>query len=174
MFVKLRHQSHAIFPDDPGRFVAVPVIFESVIDRNSCHPHIYTRLKRIAFRIEAQNRRMLRDSVFEQDHINVVVKVLVLLTRWFLSLQFAGRMHFAGINKVHAVLYRDGAAAISSLLQFEANRCQWGQVNDDRMFASHPLASFAVNAAEISYVAAAVGFAVGVDDLPIKSGFWHA
>ena len=33
---------------------------------------------------------MLRDSVFEQDHINVVMKVLFLPTRWFLSFQFAG------------------------------------------------------------------------------------
>ena len=34
---------------------------------------------------------MLCDSVFEQDHINVVVKVLFLLTRWFLPFQFAGQ-----------------------------------------------------------------------------------
>ena len=33
---------------------------------------------------------MLRDSIFEQDHINVVMKVLFLLTRWFLPFQFAG------------------------------------------------------------------------------------
>jgi len=33
---------------------------------------------------------MLRDSVFEQDHINVVMKVLFLPTRWFLPFQFAG------------------------------------------------------------------------------------
>ena len=90
MFVKLRHESHAIFPDNPSRFVAVFVIFESMIDRNSCHPHIHTRLQGIAFRVEPQDRRMLRDSVFEQDHINIVVKVLVLLTRWFLPFQFAG------------------------------------------------------------------------------------
>ena len=67
------------------------MIFESVIDRNSCHPDIHTRLQRIAFRIEAEDRRMLRDSVFEQDHINVVMKVLFLLTRWFLPFQFAGQ-----------------------------------------------------------------------------------
>ncbi len=34
---------------------------------------------------------MLRDSIFEQDHINVVMKVLFLLTRWFLPFQFAGQ-----------------------------------------------------------------------------------
>jgi len=34
---------------------------------------------------------MLRDSVPEQDHINVVVKVLFLLMRWFLLLHFAGQ-----------------------------------------------------------------------------------
>ena len=90
MFKQLRHQSHAIFPDDPGRFVAVLVIFESVIDRNACHPNIYTRLQRIALWIEPQNRRMLRDSIFEQDNINIVVEILFLLTRWFLPFQFAG------------------------------------------------------------------------------------
>ena len=91
MFKQLRHQSHAIFPNDPSRFVAVPVIFESVIDGNSCHPNIYAGLQWIAFRIEAQNRRMLCDSVSQQNHINVVVKVFFLLTRWFHSFQFAGQ-----------------------------------------------------------------------------------
>ena len=59
-----------------------------MVDWNSRHPDIDARLQRIAFRIEAQDRRMLRDSVFEQDHINVVVKALFLLTRWFLPFQF--------------------------------------------------------------------------------------
>ena len=90
MFVKLRHESHAVFPNDPSRFVGVLVIFESMVDRNSRHPDIDARLQRIAFRIETHDRRMLRDSVFEQDHINVVMKVLFLLTRWFLPFQFAG------------------------------------------------------------------------------------
>ena len=91
MFVKLRHQSHAIFSDDPGRFVAVPVIFKSVIDGNSCHPNIYAGLQWIAFRIEPQNRRMLCDSVAQQNYINVVVIVFFLLPRWFLSFQFVGQ-----------------------------------------------------------------------------------
>ena len=47
-------------------------------------------------------------------------------------------------------------------------------MNQDRMFAAHPFAGFALNAAEISYVAAAVGFAVGVDDLAIKAGLGNA
>jgi hypothetical protein len=59
-----------------------------MIDRNSRHPHVHTRLQRIAFGIEPQNRRMLCDSVSEQDHINVVVEQLFLLTRWFLPFQF--------------------------------------------------------------------------------------
>ena len=90
MFVKLRHQSHAIFADDPGRFVAVFVIFKPMIDRYSRHAHIHAGLQWIAFGIEPQNRRMLCHSVLQQNHINVVVKVLFLLTRWFLRLQFAG------------------------------------------------------------------------------------
>src|SRR5215471_10010280 len=39
------------------------------------------------------------------------------------------------------------------------------------MFAAHPFPIFTVDAAEISYVATAVGFAIGVDDLTIKSRF---
>ena len=42
------------------------------------------------------------------------------------------------------------------------------------MFAAHPFAGFALNAAEISYVASAVGFAVGVDDLAIEAGLGNA
>ena len=61
-----------------------------MVDWNSRHPDIDARLQRIAFRIKSQDRRMLRDSVFEQDHINVVMKVPFLLTRWFLPFQFAG------------------------------------------------------------------------------------
>ena len=62
-----------------------------MVNRNSRHPDIDARLQRIAFRIKAQDRRMLRDSVFEQNHINIVVKVLFLLTRCFLPFQFAGQ-----------------------------------------------------------------------------------
>ncbi len=90
MFVKLRDESHAVFPDNPRRFVAVFVIFESMVDWNSRHPDIDARLRRIAFRIKVQDRKMLRDSIFEQDYINAVMKVLFLLTRWFLPFQFAG------------------------------------------------------------------------------------
>src|SRR5206468_6425393 len=45
MFVKLWHQAHAIFPDDPSRLVAVFVILESVIDWDSCHADIDARLQ---------------------------------------------------------------------------------------------------------------------------------
>jgi len=63
MFVKLRHESQAVFPDNPSRFVAVFVIFESMVDWNSRHPDIDARLQRIAFRIKAQDRRMFCDSI---------------------------------------------------------------------------------------------------------------
>jgi hypothetical protein len=61
-----------------------------MVDWNSRHPDIDARLQRIAFGVKAQDRRVLSDSVFEQDHINVVMKVLFPLTRWFLPFQFAG------------------------------------------------------------------------------------
>jgi hypothetical protein len=181
MFVKLRHESHAIFPDDPGRFVAVLVIFESVIDRNACHPNIYTRLQRIALWIEPQNRRMLRHSVVEQDHINVVVEVLFLLTLWFLLLQFAGQQK-ARIRSERQRVCAKGAPWRSchdairpneSLFQLERYGRQRRQMNQDRMFAAHPLQGFALNTAEISHVATTVGFAVSVDELAIEPGFRH-
>ncbi len=91
MLVKLWHQSHSIFPDDPGRFVTVLVILKSVIDRNSGHPDIHARLQWIAFRVEPQNRGMLCYSIVQQNHINIMMKRLSLLKRWFLPFQFAGQ-----------------------------------------------------------------------------------
>src|ERR1700741_5579021 len=42
------------------------------------------------------------------------------------------------------------------------------------MFAAHPFESFAVDAAEISYVTPAIRFAIGVDQLAIKAGLGNA
>src|SRR5437660_2233921 len=42
------------------------------------------------------------------------------------------------------------------------------------MFPPHPLSRFALDAAEISYIAAAVGFGVGVDELTIEAGLGDA
>ena len=61
-----------------------------------------------------------------------------------------------------------------SLFQLEGHSRQRRQMNQDRMFAAHPFAGFALNATEISYVASAVGFAVGVDDLAIETGLGNA
>src|SRR5436190_14851792 len=46
---------------------------------------------------------MLGSSVFEQDHINIVVEVLFPLTRWFLPFQFAGNKS-AGTFRASACL----------------------------------------------------------------------
>src|SRR6266498_557223 len=89
VLVKLWHQSHSIFPDDPSRFVAVFVIFESVIDRESCHSDVNAGLQRIAFRVQLQNGRMLCDGVAQQNHINVMVKRLFVLRPSCLPFQFA-------------------------------------------------------------------------------------
>ena len=88
MFVKLWHQPHAIFPHDPGRFITVFVIFESVIDWNSCHPDVNAWLQRVAFGIQPQNGRMLCDSIAQQNHVNVMVKPFVsseAVVSWFSS-----------------------------------------------------------------------------------------
>jgi hypothetical protein len=91
MFVKLRHQSQAVFSNHPGRFVAVFMIFKTMVDRDSGHPNIYTGLQWIAFRIEPQNGAMLCHSVLQQDYVNVVVKRFFVLKRWFLPFQLAGQ-----------------------------------------------------------------------------------
>jgi hypothetical protein len=79
MFVKLGHQSHTVFPDDPSGFVTVFVILESVIYCEPCHSDINAGLQRITSRIQQRNRTMFRDSVVQQNHINVVVKRLFFL-----------------------------------------------------------------------------------------------
>jgi len=91
MFIELWHQSHAIFADDPGRFVAVFVIFKPVIDGDSRHPNIHAGLQWIASRVDPQNGTMLCHSVLQQDYINVVVKRFFVLKRWFLTFQLAGQ-----------------------------------------------------------------------------------
>jgi hypothetical protein len=63
------------------------VIFESVIDWNPCHPDIHARFQRIAVWIEPQNRRMFCDTVAEENHINIVVKVFFFLKGWVLPVQ---------------------------------------------------------------------------------------
>ena len=87
MFVKLWQQSNAIFPDDPSRFVALFVIFESVIDWQSGHADIDAGLQWIMVGIEPQNGRMLSDSIAQENHVDVMVKRLFLLTRWPLNFQ---------------------------------------------------------------------------------------
>ena len=89
MLVKLWHQPHAIFPHDPSRFIAVSVILESVIDCDSCHADIDARLEWIAFGIQPQNRRMLRDGVAQQNYVNVMVKRLFLLKVCYLPVHLA-------------------------------------------------------------------------------------
>ena len=60
--------------------------------------------------------------------------------------------------------------SVESFLQLERDCSQRRQVNDDGMLAAHPLASSAVDAAEISDVAAAVRFGVGFDELAVETG----
>ena len=90
MFVELWHQSDPVFPDDPGGFVAVLVVFESVINPDSGHPNIDAGLRCIAFRIQPNDGRVLGDSIAEQNHIHVVMKRLFLLGRASLRFQSAG------------------------------------------------------------------------------------
>ena len=78
MLVKLWHQSLPIFFDRPSRFVAVLVIFKSVLHRNAGHANVNTRFEPVTIWVEPQNRPMFGGSVIEQDYVNVVVKRLFL------------------------------------------------------------------------------------------------
>lgn len=42
------------------------------------------------------------------------------------------------------------------------------------MLAAHPFSSFALDAAEISYITPAIRFTIGVDDLTVEAGLGYA
>jgi hypothetical protein len=86
--------------------------------------------------------------------------------RWNQSLR-----HSLPVRLLHIRALRPPRTRLS--LQFERQRRQWRQVNDNRIFAAHPLSSCTLNATEVSYVAAAIGFRIGVDDLAVEAGLGH-
>lgn len=61
-----------------------------------------------------------------------------------------------------------------SPFQLERHASQWRQMDKNGIWATHPFPSFAVDAAKISYIAAAVGFGIGIDDLAVETGFRDA
>ena len=65
------------------------MIFESVIDWQSGHADIDAGLQGIMVGIQPQNGRMLSDSIAQENHVDVMVKRLFLLTRWSLNFQSA-------------------------------------------------------------------------------------
>src|SRR6476620_7968224 len=74
MLVQLGQQSNTIFPDQPGRLVSVLVIFKSMIDRQSCHSDVDSRLTWITLRIALQNGPILQRSFREQDDVNIMME----------------------------------------------------------------------------------------------------
>ena len=74
MRIKLRHQPHTVLPNEPRRLVTILVIFKSMIDRQSGHSNVDSRLGWIAFWITPQNRRILERSFGEQDDVNVMME----------------------------------------------------------------------------------------------------
>ncbi len=74
MLEQLRQQSNTIFPDQPGRFVSVLVIFKSVVDRQAGHSNVDGRFGWIARRIAPQDRQILQRSFGEQNDVNVMMK----------------------------------------------------------------------------------------------------
>src|ERR1043166_3501125 len=58
-------------------------------------------------------------------------------------------------------------------LQFESDCREGRQLDDNRLLSSHPWLIFALHAAVISNIAAAVRFRVGIDDLAIRSRTRH-
>jgi len=62
MLEQLWQQSNTIFPDQPGRFVSVFMIFKSMIDRQSCHSNVDRRFGWIAIGVAPQDRQILQRS----------------------------------------------------------------------------------------------------------------
>ena len=56
--VELGQEADPVFLHYPGRFVAMLVILETVLNRQSGYPNVDARLRRIAFRIKTQDRAM--------------------------------------------------------------------------------------------------------------------
>jgi hypothetical protein len=56
------------------------VIFEPVVNWNSCHANVNAGLQWVPFRIQPYNGRMLRDGIAQQNYVNVMVKSLFFLT----------------------------------------------------------------------------------------------
>ncbi len=77
MLVKLWHQSLPIFFDHPSRFVAVLMIFKSVLDGNAGHSNVDARFGWLTLWVEPQNGGMFGGGIAQQDHVNVVVKRLL-------------------------------------------------------------------------------------------------
>jgi hypothetical protein len=78
MFVKLWHQAQAVFPEDPSRFIAVFVIFQSLINGNPRHTNVNAGFRLLAFRIEPQNRRMLENGRIEENDVDAVMQFLAM------------------------------------------------------------------------------------------------
>jgi hypothetical protein len=60
--------------NQPGRLVPVLVIFKSMIDWQSSHSNVDSRLGWIALWIMPQNRPILQRSFAEQDDVNVMME----------------------------------------------------------------------------------------------------
>jgi len=74
MLIKLGHQFETVFSNHPCGLVTILVILESVIDGQTCHADVDTWLALIARGIESQDRRMLGDSIIEQNDVDIVMK----------------------------------------------------------------------------------------------------
>src|SRR4029077_18204716 len=59
-------------------------------------------------------------------------------------------------------------ADATSPLELERYRRERRQIDQDRMFATHPGGIFAILAAQIPNITSSVGFTVGIDDFAIK------
>src|SRR5437660_6173508 len=58
-------------------------------------------------------------------------------------------------------------------LQLERQGSQRGKIDQNRMLAAHPWCVFAVFAAVVPDIAAAIGFGVGIDNFAIKPSVGH-
>ena len=76
MLIQLRHQSHRVLLRYPRSFVAVFVIFKTMLGRKSAHPDIHARFRWITLRIYPKNRTVFSRLRIEQDDVDIVVELV--------------------------------------------------------------------------------------------------
>src|SRR5206468_4239549 len=74
MLEKFRQQSDTVPLDHPGRFIAVAMVLEPMLHRQSGHSDVNAGFVWVAIGIKAVHQTVLQNRVVEKNNVNVVMK----------------------------------------------------------------------------------------------------